>query len=282
MEKRSGECEMLRVLRALIPCPSSFESKTEGVKSSEKNYNNINTTPTSTSQRDRGIVGETGAGTGGTMGVEKNKKLEVKGNKNDSSVGPEIHYESETEACTRRYKSVCDLLGRSMSSSARTEVQKFFAVNNLLYFYQTTLGFLCCKNLIVKIIIKNSTSFSLPPSLFLCLLPSVFSSVSLSPSLSLFLSVSLSLSFSLCVCLSLSLSLSVSLYLSLSLSLSFSLSLCLTLSLSISLSLSLSIYLPLFFSLPFSLCRSPLLTRSLSSLLSPCSYLQFFIVAFIY
>ena len=255
MEKRSGECEMLRVLRALIPCPSSFESKTEGVKSSEKNYNNINTTPTSTSQRDRGIVGETGAGTGGTMGVEKNKKLEVKGNKNDSSVGPEIHYESETEACTRRYKSVCDLLGRSMSSSARTEVQKFFAVNNLLYFYQTTLGFLCCKNLIVKIIIKNSTSFSLPPSLFLCLLPSVFSSVSLSPSLSLFLSVSLSLSFSLCVCLSLSFSLSLSLSLSVFLSLSLSLSH----SFSLYLSISLSIYLS-----P-SLFLSPFLSMSLSS-----------------
>ena len=104
MEKRSGECEMLRVLRALIPCPSSFESKTEGMKSSEKNYNNINTTPTSTNQPDRGIIGETGAGTGGPMGVEKNKKLEVKGNKSDSSVGPEIHYESETEREREREK----------------------------------------------------------------------------------------------------------------------------------------------------------------------------------
>ena len=229
MEKRSGECEMLRVLRALIPCPSSFESKTEGMKSSEKNYNNINTTPTSTNQPDRGIIGETGAGTGGTMGVEKNKKLEVKGNKSDSSVGPEIHYESETEACTRRYKSVSDLLGRRMSSSARTEVQKFFAVNNPLYFNQTTLGFLCCKNLIVKIIIKNSISFSLPPSL----------SLSLSLSLCLFLCFSLSWSFPLSLSLCLSL-ISLTFLLSLFLSLSVCLSLSLFLSLSISLFLSLS------------------------------------------
>ena len=115
MEKRGGECEMLWVLRTLIPCSSSLQPKVENMKSQDRGCSTVSAPSSSTVQSERGSKEGTGPGTG--------RSDECNNNNNNNNNRSDVLNELDTDVNTRRFMNVRKLLDGRLSSSARTEVR---------------------------------------------------------------------------------------------------------------------------------------------------------------
>ena len=124
MEKRGGECEILWVLRALIPCSSSSSLQPKEIvpKPIDRScsYPSVSPPSSSTAHSERGSKGGIGTGTGTGTGTMMGRSEDC--NKNNIN-GLDIFYESDTDINTKRLMSVRKLLDGRLSPSARTEVQ---------------------------------------------------------------------------------------------------------------------------------------------------------------
>lgn len=116
MDRRTGDFELLRVLRDLIPHTPNSEDTDEIEKSKVKNTSSGGGTTEQKENR-----GGTGTGAGGERGDRSVDSNTAADDTKNVPKGP--IFESETEALTKRMKSVKNLLGNRMSSAARTEVR---------------------------------------------------------------------------------------------------------------------------------------------------------------
>lgn len=121
MERRGGDCELLRAVKAVLPLPPLFIPPEKGGKKITKKSSNA-----TRGREDQPPPSSTGGGDMGEINVGSKVQIGDEGSGVTGSglrqEGRSGYYESEAEVEKRGLRSVNELLRKKMSSLARTEV----------------------------------------------------------------------------------------------------------------------------------------------------------------